>query len=107
VNVALIDGGSASSRRGGPERRVYRLTNSGTSPIDTHLLAVAGGLSFQVDMTNASGRTSSGDPYVRVFLPGGVLAPGQSIEVTLDFRRHRQSPPVSFTLTLLSGQGTP
>jgi hypothetical protein len=93
--------------RGGEERRVYRIINNGTSPVDTHLLAIARGLSFQVEMTNASGRTSNGDPYRRVFLPNGVLMPGQSIDVTLRFRRHRQSPPVSFTLTLLSGQGNP
>ena len=93
--------------RGGQERRVYRITNNGTSPVDTHLLVIARGLSFQVEMTNASGRTSTGDPYLRVFLPDGALAPGQSIDVALEFRRHAQSPPVSFTLTLLSGQGNP
>ena len=86
---------------------MYRLTNNGTSPVDTHLLVIARGLSFQTEMTNASGRTSTGDPYRRMFLPNGVLAPGQSIDVTLRFRRHRQSPPVSFTLTLRSGQGNP
>jgi hypothetical protein len=55
----------------------------------------------------ASGRTSTGDPYLRVFLPNGVLTPGQSLDVTLRFRRHAQAPPVSFMLTLLSGQGNP
>jgi cytochrome c peroxidase len=107
VNIALIDAFSPSGGRGGQERRVYRLTNDGSAPVDTHLLAVARGLSFQVEMTNASGRTSTGDPFLRVFLPNGVLDPGQSIDVALKFRRHAQSPPVSFTLTLLSGQGTP
>jgi hypothetical protein len=126
VNVALIAAGSRDEdddgdrqgtdrareverqeERGGEERRVYRITNNGTSPVDTHLLVIARGLSFQVEMTNASGRTSAGDPYRRLFLPNGVLTPGQSIDVTLRFRRHRQSPPVGFTLTLLSGQGNP
>ena len=105
-----VDGGrerEGDGGRGGEERRVYRITNNGTSPVDTHLLVIASGLSFQVEMTNASGRTSAGDPYRRVFLPNGVFTPGQSIDVTLRFRRHRQSPPVSFTLTLLSGQGNP
>jgi hypothetical protein len=86
---------------------VYRITNGGTSPVDTHLLVIAQGLSFQVELTNASGRTSTGDPYRRVFLPNGVLTTGQSVDVTLRFRRHRHSPPVSFTLMLLSGQGNP
>jgi cytochrome c peroxidase len=120
VNVALIDarrdeddprddGGDGHGRpgRGGEEQRVYRITNNGTSPVDTHLLVIASGLSFQVEMTNASGRTSTGDPYVRVFLPDGLLTPGKSIDVVLRFRRHAQSPPVSFTLQLLSGQGDP
>jgi cytochrome c peroxidase len=108
VNIALIDDSRDDDKGlGGQERRVYRITNNGSSPVDTHLLAIARGLSFQVEMTNASGRTSAGDPYLRVFLPDGVLAPGQSIDVTLSFRRGAQSPPVNFTLTLLSGQGNP
>jgi hypothetical protein len=112
VDTALIDAprkdeGGGYPGRGGQERRTYRITNNGSSPVDTHLLVIASGLSFQVEMTNASGRTSTGDPYLRVFLPNGVLAPGQAIEVTLRFRRHAQSPAVNFTLTLLSGQGNP
>ena len=124
VNIALMDARSADADddhpgqdaagegeghegREGEEQRVYRITNNGASPVDTHLLVIASGLSFQVEMTNASGRTSTGDPYRRVFLPNGVLAPGQSIDVTLRFRRHSQSPPVNFTLRLLSGQGNP
>jgi cytochrome c peroxidase len=99
--------GEGPAGRASEERRVYRITNNGSSPVDTHLLVIARGLSFQVEMTNGSGRTSNGDPYRRVFLPNGVLTPGQSIDVTLRFRRHRQAPPVSFTLTLLSGQGNP
>jgi hypothetical protein len=41
-----------------------------------------------------------------VFLPNGVLAPGQSIDVPLRFEREGQSAP-NVTLILLSGQGTP
>jgi cytochrome c peroxidase len=104
VNIALIDSGRG---QGGHERRIYRLTNSGTSPVDTHLLVIPAGLSFQVEMVNASGRTSAGDPYLRVFLPNGALAPGESVDVDLRFKRSAQSPSVSFTLMLLSGQGTP
>jgi len=74
---------------------------------ERRLLVVASGLSFEVEMTNASGRTTIGEPYLFVFLPNGLLAPGQSVDATLRFRRHPQSPPVSFTLMLLSGQGNP
>jgi hypothetical protein len=115
VSIALIEAAGTDEDRhdgadvdlGGEEQRVYRITNNGTRPVDTHLLVIASGLSFQIEMTNASGRTSIGDPYRRVFLPHGVLTPGQSVDVSLRFRRHRQSPPVSFTLKLLSGQGNP
>ena len=55
----------------------------------------------------ASGRTSTGDPYLRVFLPNGVLAPGQSTDVSLTFRRQSRAPSIKFDLMLLSGQGTP
>jgi cytochrome c peroxidase len=107
VSIALRSRDTAIDEdRGRDERRVYRLTNNGTSPVDTHLLVIAQGLPFQVELTNASGRTSAGDPYRRVFLPNGILAPGRSIDVMLRFRPHGHSP-VSFTLTLLSGQGTP
>jgi cytochrome c peroxidase len=98
---------SRHGRRGGEEERVYRITNTSAAPIDTHLLVVADDLPFQVEMTNASGRTSNGFPYRRLFLPNGILEPGRSIDVTLRFKRYRQSPPVNFTLVLLSGQGNP
>lgn len=89
------------------EQQTYRITNTGTTPIDTHLLVVARGLSYDIQLTNAAGRTGSGDPYRRLFLPDGVLAPGASVDVTFRFSRHRQSPPVTFTLMFLSGQGNP
>jgi hypothetical protein len=108
AHIALVDSGSGGDGVAGQrETRVYRITNASTGPIDTHLLVVARGLSFQIEMENASGRTSAGDPYLRVFLPNGILAPGQSTLVALRFRRHQQSPTVRFTLTLLSGQGNP
>jgi cytochrome c peroxidase len=108
VDVSRIDDGDGD-RRGGGQRQedVYRITNNSSSIVDTHLLMVAQGLSFQVEMENASGRTSTGDPYLRVFLRNGVLLPGQSIVRTLRFNRHSQAPPVSYTLRLLSGQGNP
>ena len=77
------------------------------SIVDTHLLIVVRGLSDQIRMANASGTTSTGDPFLRVFLPDGVLLPGQSIVETLVFQRRSHAPPVSYTLKLLSGQGNP
>jgi cytochrome c peroxidase len=107
LEVGRHEADAGAGRRAEQEQQIYRITNTGVSPVDTHLLVVASGLSFQVEMTNASGRTSAGDPYLRVFLPNGVLAPGQSIDVTLNFRRQSRAPSIRFNLRLLSGQGTP
>jgi hypothetical protein len=116
VQIELIDSNvqgdpdhREGDKHGGSQRQhdTYRITNNSASVVDTHLLMVARGLSFQVEMENASGRTSTGEPYRRVFLRNGVLQPGQSIVRTLRFKRDRNAPPVSYTLKLLSGQGSP
>jgi hypothetical protein len=105
VEITLI-----GSNRVGRQRQedVYRITNNSSSIIDTHLLLIARGLPGQIRMENTSGDTSAGDPYLRVFLPDGVLLPGQSTVQTLRFRRPASDDPqVSYVLTLLSGQGNP
>ena len=104
VNIAAIGGDSRDDRR---VRVSYRITNTSRSTIDTHLLFIPYGLSDRIEMENASGRTSGGVPYLRVFLPDGVLQPGQSTVVTLRFRREPHAPALRFDLTILSGQGTP
>lgn len=91
----------------GRQEVVYRITNNGTSIIDTHLLMVARGLSRDIRMANASGTTSMGDPYLRVFLPSGGLLPGQSIVERLVFTGRGREAPVRYGLVLLSGQGNP
>jgi cytochrome c peroxidase len=103
VHIALV---SSTPLRGGRREDVYRITNIGAAPVDTHLLLIARGLSSEVELENASGTTSSGDPYIREFLPDGVLLPGQSIEEGLRFKLHPRASG-SYTLTLLSGQGNP
>ncbi|MBI5721952.1 MAG: hypothetical protein HZC37_30125 [Burkholderiales bacterium] len=88
---------------------VYRLTNNSPTVIDTHLLMIARGLPRQLELENGSGVTSTGDGYHRIFLPEGVLVPGQSIVQRLVFKvRHgRGSPSANYRLELLSGQGNP
>jgi len=77
--------------------------------VDTHLLIVVRGISDDIRLENASGTTRDGDPYLRIFLPDGVLQPGQSIVQTLIFKRKGGSnaPVVGYALDLLSGQGNP
>ncbi|HVY37323.1 MAG TPA: cytochrome c peroxidase [Polyangia bacterium] len=95
------------SRFGGRAEQVYKLTNVGDSVVDTHLLIVVRGLPAGVRLTNASGTTHDGAPFIRIFLPGGVLQPGQSILRGLAFSGADRSRWPAYALTLLSGQGAP
>jgi Di-haem cytochrome c peroxidase len=105
VAIARVD----SNIRGGGRRQedVYKITNTSSSVVDTHLLVIARGLSNQIQMENRNGTTSAGEPYRRIFLPNGVLMPGHSIVVKLRFEQRRDAQPANYSLTLLSGQGNP
>lgn len=96
--------------RSGPPFRsehVWQLTNTSGDIVDTHLLVIVRDLPPGVRLLNASGTTQSGEPYLRLFLAEGVLNPGQSISKPLVFSRERGTPAVTYTLSLLSGQGGP
>ncbi len=103
AHIALVD----SDR--GPRRQKdeYRIANNSTAVIDTHMLIVVQGLPPQVSLTNASGTTSAGEPYLRVFLRDGTLMPGDKVAQTLVFERQSPAVPVRYSLRLLSGQGKP
>jgi cytochrome c peroxidase len=101
------DDGKDDDRGGRRQEDAYRITNTSSSIVDTHLLIVIQGLSDRIRLKNPSGITRTGDPYLRVFLQNGVLLPGQSIITTLRFRRQSNAPPVGYTLQFLSGQGNP
>src|SRR5262249_42743767 len=103
VHFALV----GSHHIGRRQKHIYQITNNGPSIVDTHLLMIAKGLPDGIEMENASGITSGGEPYRRVFLANGVLLPGQSIVEALLFKREHRAPPVKYTLNLLSGQGNP
>jgi cytochrome c peroxidase len=98
-----------SDSHGGRQTDEYRITNRGQSVVDTHLLIIVRGLPHGTELENASGTTHTGDPYIRVFLPDGVLQPGQNIVQTLVFKRPggNNAQAVSYVLDLLSGQGNP
>jgi cytochrome c peroxidase len=109
VRVDRID---VDHRRGG-RAVMNRLTNTSDSVVDTHLLIVVRGLRAGVRLANASGTSHDGDPYIRVFLPDGVLQPGQQITQRLVFSQVTEGAlpesgaPTSYRLVLLSGQGDP
>lgn len=103
ASIRLID----RDREGRRQRDTYRITNNSTAIIDTHLLMITKGLPRAIELTNGSGITKAGEAYRRVFLDNGVIMPGQSIVVSLNFRRDRADPELNYSLNLLSGQGTP
>jgi hypothetical protein len=82
----------------------YRITNAGSSIIDTHLLVIVSGLPSDARLLNASGTTSGGDPYLRLFLRDGVLNPSDSVDVRLRIAGDEGG---RHTFKLLSGQGNP
>lgn len=88
------------------EQEVY-IRNSSSSVVDTHLLVILEGLSPNIRLVNAGGTTKTGDPYVCIFLPNGVLNPGESIVQPLVFFPPQNGGEVNYTLRLLSGQGQP
>ncbi len=91
-----------------PDADTFSIKNISKSIIDTHLLLIAQGLPPGTQLLNKnSGTTSTGAPFLRVFLPNGVLLPGQSIVETLRFRRPDGSQLPTVQLKLLSGQGNP
>ncbi len=97
--------GSGLSRQAAED--VFQFTNTSDSVVDTHLLIVVRGLPRGVQLRNASGTTKGGDPYIRVFLPGGTLQPGQHITQRLAFNGVARRIRPTYRLTLLSGQGAP
>jgi cytochrome c peroxidase len=98
----------SSNSEGVRQTDTYRITNSSASVVDTHLLIIAKELPDRVRLENASEMTTSGDPYIRVFLRNGILQPGQSIVQSFVFRRpHGDGAPMNYTLGFLSGQGHP
>ena len=92
---------------GGRQLDVYKITNNGTTVVDTHLLVLARDLPGGARLTNNNGRTSTGDPYLRLFLKDGVLLPGKSTYAALFFARPDGVARLNYRLELLSGQGKP
>jgi cytochrome c peroxidase len=84
------------------DHNAYRITNIGVPVIDTNLLVIVAGLPPHVRLLNASGTTSGGDPYIRLYLNDGVLDPNANVDVQLHFSDRNTR---HYTLVLLSGQG--
>jgi hypothetical protein len=80
----------------------WLITNTSNSVIDTHLLIIVTGLPAGVTV-DAAETTKTGQPYYRMFLPEGVLSPGQSLSRTVV--RSGGGSSSSYTLQLMSGQG--
>jgi cytochrome c peroxidase len=83
---------------------VWLITNTSDSVIDTHLLVIVTGLPAGITVDGME-TTTTGKPYYRMFLPDGVLNPGQSISTTVV--RTGGGSSNSYTFQLMSGQGKP
>ncbi len=81
---------------------VWRITNTSNSVIDTHLLLIVNGLPAGVTV-DAKEKTATGKPYYRMFLPDGVLNPGQVIATSV--LRSGGGSSSSYTFQVMSGQG--
>jgi hypothetical protein len=103
VEAQRLGSGSDSA----PNEDVWQLTNTSGDIIDTHLLVIVRDLPAGVRLLNDGGTTSDGDPFLRVFLRDGVLNPGESITRKLVFSPTPARRRPTYTLSLLSGQGTP
>jgi len=105
-----------SSGGGQNQTDTYKIANTSTpqvtapgvidsaSVVDTNLLIIVKGLASGIKLTNASGTTAAGAPYIRVFLTDGVLQAGQNITQALQFSG---APGTNYQLDFLSGQGKP
>ncbi len=86
------------------------LTNISSDTVDTHLIMCFMTMTPGVDVMDAEGRTIrtpvGGVPYLRVFMPGGTIEPGQTVEIAVRLRAAATTN-VTYTLDLLSGQGKP
>lgn len=91
----------AVSQLGQPN--AYQIKNVGSEAIDTNLLVVVSELPQNIKLVNASGTTSGGDPYLRLYLRDGAIKPGDSVAVDLHLSGQASTP--HYKLTLLSGQG--
>jgi len=100
----------------GQQLVLLSLNNTSEAVVDTHLLLVVNDLPEGVTLLNRSGTTSDGNPFIRIFLTDGVLDPGGTVLKSLIFDGVEsesrgafffRANPVDFSVTLLSGQGTP
>lgn len=91
---------------GGEQEDDIAIENTSSDIIDTHLIVIVKDLPAGVSLLNAEGLTKDGNPYLRVYLDGGILWPGNSMFVALRFQKKDVSTPVTgYNLGFLSGQG--
>ena len=105
LNVARVE--SHTSEGGKRREDVLRIANVSADIVDTHLLLVVQGLADRLEVENATGFTTAGDPYLREFLTDGVLRPGEAMTVRVVVHRPSHGPEITYAIKLLSGQGNP
>lgn len=109
-NISINLNGTTIDHKTGIQTQSLTLTNITGNIIDTNLLLCFGSLPGGVKVLNAEGVTASqpsaGVPYMRLFLPDGMIPPDGSINVDVQFAASTDTN-ITYSLDLLSGQGNP
>jgi hypothetical protein len=108
--VTIHYGGFRVNHATGLVSQTLVLTNNGTTPIMGPISLVLDDLTSGVTLTNATGTTAAtspaGSPYINLPLgTAGVLAPGQSVVIVLQFL-DPDLVPINYTSRVLAGPGT-
>lgn len=99
--IKFASSGLVYNRSTGLFTGTITLTNIGASALYGPLEIVLAGLTPGVTLTNAAGTTSGGDPYLIAYLQS--LGPGQSVTLTVSFRKTSLGQGVTYTPRIYTG----
>jgi len=109
-SVQVTRGAYVYDRRSQQYSQQVQLTNAGTTPGPAPLLLALDGLSANATLFNPAGTTVNiaplGSPYVSLPVGGTVLAPGQTVSVTLVFVNPTRGA-INYTARVLAGTPAP
>jgi hypothetical protein len=107
--VAVTRSGFTFNRATGTFFQTLTIRNTSSTAITGPISLVLEGLPAGVRLVNASGTTQNvgqpGSPYVDLLGPDGVLAPGATLTVVLEFDNPRKVG-ITYTTRVLAGPGT-
>ena len=107
-NLAVAAGGFLRDRRTGYYTQQVRLTNNNAAPLSGPFYLVVDALSANATVVGSSGLTSAYAPLNRpyVLVPGGTVAPGATLTVTLQFANPSNGA-ITYTARVLNSVAAP